>query len=107
MAKNSRVVIRSRRAGLDDRFDCGFDGCRSGSDPSGSIGVQAGGLQLGPPFQMTGAIANGFHISGECRGNKHPRLVHPDQIEQPPIFLSRPLASTMPGHLATLFSFPA
>jgi hypothetical protein len=26
-----------------------------------------------------------------------------DQIQQPPIFLGRPLASTMPGHVATLF----
>jgi hypothetical protein len=84
-------------------LDLSFDERLSRFDPGSAVGVQAGGFHLRMTFQMTGAIPNGFHASGECRRNKHPRFVHSDQIQQPPIFLSRPLASTMPGHVATLF----
>jgi hypothetical protein len=103
MEKSLRAVIGARRAGLDGGLDLGFDERLSRSDPGGAVGVQTGGFHLCLTFQMTGAIPNGFHASGKCRGNKHPRFVHSDQIQQPPIFLSRPLASTMPGHVATFF----
>jgi hypothetical protein len=62
----------ARRAGLDGRLARNFDGRLSRSDPGGAAGVQASGFHLGLTFQVTGAIPNGFHASGECRGNKHP-----------------------------------
>jgi hypothetical protein len=101
--KNLRAVIRARRAGLVSGLDLNFDGRLSRSDPGGAVGVRTSGFHLCLTFQMAGAIPNRFHASGECRRNKHPRFVHSHQIQQPPIFLSRPLASTMPGHVATLF----
>ena len=102
MEKNLRAVIRARRAGLVSGLDLSFDERLSRFDPGSAVGVHAGGFHLGLTFQMTGAIPNRFHASGERRRNKHPRFVHSDQIQQPPIFLSRPLASTMPGHVAPL-----
>lgn len=60
MGKNLRVVISSRRAGLDGRLDLSFDGRLSRSDPGGAVGVQTCGFHLCLTFQMTGAIPNGF-----------------------------------------------
>jgi hypothetical protein len=98
MGKNLRVS-----SGPGGRAGFNLDGRQSGSDPGGAVGVRTSGFHLCLTFQMAGAIPNRFHASGECRRNKHPRFVHSHQIQQPPIFLNRPLASTMPGHVATLF----
>ena len=91
-------------SGPGGRTGFNFDGRLSRSDPGGAVGVRTSGFRSLPDVPDDGRDPNRFHASGECRG-KEDRYdsVHSHQIQQPPIFLSRPLASTMPGHVATLF----